>query len=151
MLNTLAKEPRVLVNATYREGVLAKIHLTPHDCFALESSEPSPSLREWLERYAQGSSTPFPLNLPKFAPFTVQALTTLHQLPFGQSLSYGELAQQAGTPGAARAVGTACGRNPFPLLIPCHRILAADNRLGGFSLELAVKERLLDFEGISYR
>ena len=62
--------------------------------------------------------------------------------------SYGELASNAGHPGAARAVGTACHFNPFPLLIPCHRVIAASGKLGGFALDMRIKRALLDFEAI---
>ena len=64
----------------------------------------------------------------------------------GQTMSYGEIARKAGKPGAARAAGQACGANPIPLIIPCHRIVTSDGRLGGFSCGLAWKEKLLDAE-----
>ncbi len=70
-------------------------------------------------------------------------------IPFGQSSTYGALARALGEPGAARAVGMALGSNPWPLIVPCHRVLAADGRLGGFSAPggSATKRRLLEIEG----
>lgn len=67
----------------------------------------------------------------------------------GRTLSYGEVANRLGDPGAARAVGQALGRNPFPVIVPCHRVLAADGRLGGFSAGggTATKRRMLEIEG----
>lgn len=72
----------------------------------------------------------------------------LIKIPRGQTRSYSEIAALVGHPNAARAVGQACGANPIPLLIPCHRVLAASHRLGGFSGGLAWKQCLLRLEGI---
>ncbi len=71
---------------------------------------------------------------------------TMTKIPGGKTLSYGDLARRIGNPRAARAVGTACGANPVPLLVPCHRIVAA-NGLGGFSSGLKIKKALLKREG----
>ena len=68
-------------------------------------------------------------------------------IPMGQTRSYGEIAGALGKPGATRAVGSACGANPIPVLIPCHRVLAAHGKLGGFSGGLEWKRKLLAFEG----
>jgi len=74
-------------------------------------------------------------------------------IPAGATLSYGELAARLGAPGAARAVGQALGRNPFAILVPCHRVLAAGGRTGGFSARggVATKLRLLAIEGGAQR
>lgn len=72
----------------------------------------------------------------------------LRRIPQGRTLSYSEVAAQIGRPGAARAVGGACGANPLPVLVPCHRVLAANRRLGGFSGGLDWKRRLLACEGV---
>jgi len=70
-------------------------------------------------------------------------------IPPGMTLSYGEIAARAGAPGAARAVGQALGRNPFPIVVPCHRVLAAGGKIGGFSAQggIATKRRMLAIEG----
>ena len=72
----------------------------------------------------------------------------LSEIPRGDTATYGELAGRAGHPRAARAAGSACGANPLPLFIPCHRALAAGGRLGGFSGGLAWKIHLLSKEGV---
>jgi methylated-DNA-[protein]-cysteine S-methyltransferase len=71
-------------------------------------------------------------------------------LDWGQTATYGELARQVGSPGAARAVGQAMGHNPVPIIIPCHRVLAAGRKIGGFSAYggAVTKERLLALEGV---
>ena len=73
--------------------------------------------------------------------------TALRKIPRGGTLTYSELARRAGHPRAARAAGSACGANPLPLFIPCHRAVAANGGLGGFSAGLAWKTRLLTGEG----
>lgn len=78
--------------------------------------------------------------------FTRTVLDALQTLPFGVTCTYGELAAQIGSPKGARAVGNALGLNPFPLLLPCHRVVAR-NGLGGFSAGgLKVKQALLSYE-----
>jgi O-6-methylguanine DNA methyltransferase len=72
----------------------------------------------------------------------------LRKIPAGQTRSYGEVAQTIGRPRAIRAVGGACGANPVPVLVPCHRVLAANKKNGGFSNGLAWKRRLLAREGV---
>lgn len=67
----------------------------------------------------------------------------------GETKSYGEIAEAIGKPKAVRAVGGACGANPIPVLVPCHRILAANKKIGGFSGGLEWKRRLLGREGVS--
>lgn len=92
-----------------------------------------------------------PLDLAAGSNFQRNVWAQLLKLAPGQTLSYGELALRVGTPSGARAVGTACGANPIPLIIPCHRILTADGRLGGFSGGLDWKRRLLKREGVQPR
>jgi len=70
---------------------------------------------------------------------------------YGQTTTYSELADAAGKPSATRAVGNAVGANPLPIIIPCHRVLAAGNRLGGFSGGLGRKRKLLRIEGVEWR
>ncbi len=75
--------------------------------------------------------------------------TGISTIPKGKVLTYGELAERVGYPGAARAVGQACGSNPIPLLIPCHRVVAS-NGIGGFGGDIKLKKRLLEAEGVHY-
>lgn len=88
-----------------------------------------------------------PLDLTAGTAFQQAVWRQLRRIPTGQTRSYGELAGQLGRPGAARAVGAACGANPIPLLLPCHRVIASNGGRGGFSGGLAWKLRLLQREG----
>jgi methylated-DNA-[protein]-cysteine S-methyltransferase len=78
--------------------------------------------------------------------FRRRVLVELTKVRFGHTLSYGELASRVGKPGAARAVGGAMAKNPIPLVVPCHRVLAARSALGGFGGGLALKRALLALE-----
>ena len=84
-------------------------------------------------------------------PFHRRVYEVVRTIPPGASLSYGEVAALMGSPGAARAVGQALGRNPFAVVVPCHRVLAAGGRLGGFSARggVGTKLRMLAIEGVS--
>jgi methylated-DNA-[protein]-cysteine S-methyltransferase len=83
--------------------------------------------------------------------FQRKALLALRKVGFGKTVSYKELAARAGSASASRAAGTACARNPLPIVIPCHRVLKADGSLGGFGGGLDVKMKLLDLEHADYR
>ncbi len=84
-------------------------------------------------------------------PFQRRVIAACRQIPWGQTCSYGELAKAAGNPGAARAVGTVMSKNPVPLIVPCHRVLAAGGKLGGYSARqgLSMKRRLIEMEAAS--
>jgi O-6-methylguanine DNA methyltransferase len=90
-----------------------------------------------------------PFDLSEGTDFQLRVWQAMSGIPIGRTLSYGELAEQIGAPKAVRAVGRACGANPIPLLIPCHRVLAANGRLGGFSGGLSWKMLLLKREMIA--
>ena len=92
------------------------------------------------------STTPPALTECKGTAFQKQVWQAIAKIPFGQTKTYGELAQMIGRPRAVRAVGSACGRNPVPLFIPCHRVKGANRQLGGFSCGLPWKRLLLDAE-----
>jgi len=78
--------------------------------------------------------------------FSKKVWRQLAEIPFGRTQSYGEIASAVREPRAARAVGGACGRNRFLILIPCHRVIASDGSLGGFALDLNIKRQLLNHE-----
>jgi methylated-DNA-[protein]-cysteine S-methyltransferase len=105
---------------------------------------------QWVESYCAGNVAmpKLPLKWEKINPFTLSVLNAIDTIPFGKSITYGELAEKIGRPKAVRATGTACGKNPFPLIIPCHRVLAKDSRIGGYSLDLSIKMKLLSHERI---
>jgi methylated-DNA-[protein]-cysteine S-methyltransferase len=92
-----------------------------------------------------------PIDLSCGTEFQQRVWAALRGIPTGATKSYGEIAQEVGSPKAVRAVGGACGANPVPLLVPCHRVLAAGARLGGFSGGLDWKLRLLAAEGAELR
>jgi methylated-DNA-[protein]-cysteine S-methyltransferase len=116
------------------------------------AAETTPLLDETkrqLNAYFAGRLTKFDLPLhPQGTPFQEGLWGRLSDIPYGQVLTYGALAAAMGS--AARAVGGACGRNPIPIIIPCHRVVAAGGRLGGFSggTGLDTKRALLRLEGI---
>ena len=91
-----------------------------------------------------------PLDLSSGTEFQIRVWRQLLQIPIGQARSYIELAGRLGKPGASRAVGSACGANPIPVIVPCHRVLAAHGRIGGFSGGPGWKQRLLKIEGTQF-
>jgi len=124
------------------------------------SSEAPPQVLRWhqttaaaIESILQGKpprSLP-PLDLSGGTQFQQSVWKLLCDIGPGVTRSYGEIAELLRRPKAARAVGQACGANPIPLLVPCHRVLAANRRIGGFSGGLSWKERLLSREGIVFQ
>ena len=90
-----------------------------------------------------------PLDLLAGTEFQQRVWNELRRIPRGETRSYGEIARALGQPKSARAVGGACGANPLPVLVPCHRVLAATGKLGGFSGGPEWKRRLLGREGIT--
>lgn len=80
------------------------------------------------------------------SPFSQRVWQEVAKIPYGRTISYTELAARAGKPSAVRAAASACGRNPVPLLIPCHRVVAKDGGLGGFAWGLPLKRALLALE-----
>lgn len=106
-------------------------------------------LRTQLREYFDGDRQEFDLPLsPEGTEFQRSVWDALQRIPYGQTVSYRDIAEEIGNPGAVRAVGGANGRNPIPIVIPCHRVVAADGGLGGFSSGLHNKEWLLDHEGV---
>ena len=102
-----------------------------------------------LDRYFSGKSFSFDLPLaPLGTEFELKIWKALASVPWGKTISYSGLAHASGNPKAARAAGSACGRNPIPIIIPCHRIIRKDGNLGGYTGGLSIKETLLGLEGI---
>lgn len=101
-----------------------------------------------LAEYLEGKRTFFsvPVDLSAVAPFQRHVLETARRIRFGEVRSYGWIARQIGHLQAVRAVGTALGRNPVPLLVPCHRVLRSDGGVGGYLFGTRVKDRLLALE-----
>jgi methylated-DNA-[protein]-cysteine S-methyltransferase len=117
--------------------------------------KPPPSVTRAIEEILsllKGGKVPLrrvSLDTAGLPPFHRRVYDLARSIPPGKTLTYGEVAARIGSPGSARAVGQALGRNPFPLIVPCHRVLAAGGRLGGFSAAGGVdaKRRLLAIEG----
>lgn len=101
-----------------------------------------------LAEYLEGKRTFFsvPADLSAVAPFQRKVLEAARRIPFGEVRSYQWIARRIGHPRAVRAVGTALGRNPVPLLVPCHRVLRSDGGAGGYLFGTRVKDRLLTLE-----
>lgn len=111
------------------------------------------SVNQWFEEYCmrQEPSIKLPFDWTNLSSFTQEALQAVNSIPFGSLLSYGQVGDLLGRPEAARAVGGACRRNPFILLVPCHRVLDAKFRLRGYSVGgFSIKSDLLRFEGLKF-
>jgi len=114
---------------------------------SLRREEPFREAIAQLEAYFAGALRRFDLPLaPEGTPFQREVWSALTAIPYGETVSYGELARRLGRPAASRAVGAANGQNPIPIVIPCHRVIGADGSLTGFGGGLAIKRRLLDLE-----
>ncbi len=107
-----------------------------------------PLLRQ-LADYFEGKPVAFsvPLDRTGYTEFQWQVWTALQEIPYGETRSYGWVAHRIGRPTAPRAVGGAVGRNPFPIVVPCHRVIGADGDLVGFGSGLDWKRALLRLEG----
>jgi len=102
-----------------------------------------------LGEYFAGKRREFDLDLaPVGTDFQLRVWNALRQIPYGAVRNYGDIAREIGQPAAARAVGQANGCNPLPIVIPCHRVIASDGTIGGYSGGLAIKHRLLALENV---
>ena len=100
-----------------------------------------------LSEYFSGARTEFDLPLaPEGTEFQRTVWRRLQDIPYGETIAYGELARRVGNPKASRAVGAANGANRIPIVIPCHRVIAANGKLTGFGGGLPIKEALLSLE-----
>lgn len=126
-------------------GGTAKMQIT-----APASDPASEALRQILE-YLEGKRCEFDVKVDWSIqkPFQTRVLEVTQQIPFGSTKTYGQIARDLGTPAASRAVGGALARNPIPIILPCHRVVAADGSLTGFSAAdgIRAKRWLLELEG----
>lgn len=132
-----------------RDGVLLKVE------FGLRSDSLGPIpdrlslLRNWFHVYFSGQD---PMYLPLYglecSPFSRKVYDILLSVPYGEVVSYLDIARAISPRMSAQAVGTALRRNPLPLIIPCHRVIASDSTLGGYVAGPSVKRRLLEMEGL---
>ena len=116
----------------------------------LEAPGELDEVRRELDRYFEGKLDSFdlPLDWRLSGGFRQRVLRAINRIPYGQTRSYTEMARKAGNERAVRAAGTACGSNPIPLVVPCHRVLRTSGALGGYGGGLPMKEALLQLEGI---
>ena len=112
-----------------------------------QSAAPFRAVERQLREYFQGKRTAFDVRLhPKGTPFQRAVWDALLDIPYGETRTYGEIARAIGRPTAVRAVGLANGRNPLPIVVPCHRVIGSSGRLVGYGGGLPVKQALLDRE-----
>ena len=101
-----------------------------------------------LDEYFAGTRRRFDLPLaPRGTPFQLKVWRELRKIPYGKTITYAVLAHRAGNDAACRAVGAANGRNPLPIVVPCHRVIGSDGSLTGFGGGIAAKRKLLELEG----
>ena len=119
-------------------------------------AEPPPSVRQAIAgivallRGEKRDLREIALDFAALPPFSRRVYEIARTIDPGSTLTYGDIARRLGSPGTARAVGHALARNPWPIIVPCHRVLAADGRMGGFSAPggVATKRKMLEIEGV---
>jgi methylated-DNA-[protein]-cysteine S-methyltransferase len=118
----------------------------------LRAEQPFAAARGQLDEYFAGERTRFELELDLHgSEFQRRVWQALRKIPYGETISYGELARRIGDPGGARAVGAANGRNPVSVIVPCHRVIGADGSLTGYGGGLRNKRLLLELEAAMLR
>jgi methylated-DNA-[protein]-cysteine S-methyltransferase len=129
-----------------RKTVLHEIKEFADD--AVEGTSVFNDLPDRLQRYFDGEQVSFTdrLDLSGATVFHRDVWNATRSIPYGETRTYAWVAQKIGSPRASRAVGGALARNPFPIIVPCHRVIASNGNLGGFSGGLALKRRLLECE-----
>lgn len=150
------RTPLGLVHLRWREGELVELHLGRLEPGAhSQPPPPVPTPRDKLvadlHAYFAGEAVDFGFALPEGigTPFQRQVWAALMEIPRGRCATYGGLARTLGLPpNSARAVGLACGANPLPVLVPCHRVVSATGDLTGFTAGLPWKRALLELEGV---
>lgn len=147
---TLAASRLGLVGIAYGSGrgALTKVKVKGA---AVEAPSRLDEARLQLEEYFDGRRREFdvPIDWTRFDGFSASVLKATAEIPFGQTLSYREVAEAAGNPKASRAAGNALGANPIPIVIPCHRVLRSDGSIGGYTGGVDKKKVLLEVEGLS--
>lgn len=141
------------------DNCLLRIHLPNEEISkqALQKIYPNETIKEsksgfedvinQLIEYFDGKRKNFTIKTKmEIAPFYKKVLAEVAKVQYGDTVSYGQIAQKLNNPKAARAVGSANARNPLPIIIPCHRIIANGGRLGGYGGGLKIKKYLLEFE-----
>jgi len=139
---------RSLCVAVDGEGRLVEIRFDRHRPEGRRDAKRCSDAAGQLAEYFAGKRREFTLELAPFGTdFQLRVWRALCKIPYGAVRNYADIARAIGQPGAARAVGQANGCNPLPIVIPCHRVIASDGTIGGYSGGLAIKHRLLALEG----
>jgi len=139
----LAGDGEFLVELGFPDGKAARHHQAEW----IQESEPFIECKRQLQEYFAGELREFDIPLaPRGTEFQLQVWEALRSIPYGETISYGELARRIGRPTASRAVGAANGRNPIPVIIPCHRVIGSSGSLVGFGGGLPTKQHLLALE-----
>lgn len=139
----LARNEQGLTHLNFQDGT----HPLPLDPDWQKDDHAFTATIAQLEAYFTGELREFDLPLaPQGTPFQLAGWQALQTIPYGRTLTYSQLAQQIDNPTAVRAVGAANGRNPLPVIIPCHRVIGADGSLTGYGGGLPIKEALLSLE-----
>lgn len=126
---------------------IISLDITTKSTNRTKTSKPMLLCLKQLDEYFKGKRKQFNLPLKmEGTPFQKKVWTELSKIPFGKVVSYKDLAKKVGKPKAFRAVGNANGKNKFPIILPCHRVIASNGSMGGFALGLASKEKLLVHE-----
>lgn len=135
------------------DGALVGLYMTDHkpaphlETFGERDDDTLPQLDAQLGEYFAGERTSFDLPLaPTGTDFQQKVWAALRTIPYGETWSYGRLAEAVGQPGAARAVGLANGRNPISIVVPCHRVVGSSGKLTGYAGGVERKAFLLDLE-----
>ncbi len=134
----IGKEKDFFKRAGQRYGILPE-----------EDNAPFRKAFKMLDRYFKGNPVEFDLPLAlSGSPFELRVWEAIKSIPWGSTRSYGWIAEKIKSPHSARAVGNACGRNPVPIIIPCHRVVKGDGGPGGYTGGVGIKEALLSIEGV---
>jgi methylated-DNA-[protein]-cysteine S-methyltransferase len=140
----------VLLRVTAGDAGVRSIEINPRRPASGTRNDGNPILAAaaaQLREYFDGQRQHFDLPLePRGTEFQRKVWQALERIPYGQTRNYREIAEAVGTPRAVRAVGSANGRNPLPIVVPCHRVIGADGRLVGYAGGLEVKRILLELE-----
>lgn len=143
----VAQFPTFSIRVTERDDALVSIDIVPPEPVSVSLSPLAREAGRQLRDYFMGSRRSFELALhAEGTAFQRAVWHAMAAIPYGQTRSYGQLAHAVGKPGASRAVGGACGRNPLPIVVPCHRVITSSGQLGGYSGGINIKQALLDLE-----
>ena len=146
-----------LTDAAFIDGSVdfKRLLFSRHRVEATESNEEFKELFLLLDRYFKGMAVNFEMPIDLIGPIFSQCVwNELRKIPYGEVRTYGEIAEAVGSPGGARAVGNVCAKNPLPVVIPCHRVIAASGELGGYTAAYSsmsgkdIKKALLKLEGV---